>query len=844
MTDFTKIPFNHLGGNIPSGIPPERLIRRVDHAVGGGLFISAVTASMALAGLWRDLPFLNSVQGLTYGQNLSGWGEIFLNYLTHGKWFHKEVIQFQHLLAAMPPDAVYGRMGIAAAVGLILGGIFAYSKLMNPQNQLINAVGEGAYSGEKAKRIARLNSKKGDEYIWLHPCLPMSKQDMTKHMLIYGSVGAGKTQVILGIVRQVFEKNAKMILYDVKGDFTSMYFDKVALISPWDKRSYGWDVATDIFKPTATQSFAAAIYPTSADDKNAFFKDGATAILVAIINCLKKTKGRKWGFEDILTHSIKTNKELFELMKVYYPSQAKYIEDYKGATTASVVAEFTKGMRMIEQLATAWPVNEGRKLFSFKRWARDDYKGIKQVIIRAGSDAKLQQDYISSIMNALVPTLIHELEDDEMNREIFIICDEFTSMGKWPFTDLVDKGRSKGIMGIFGFQDLQQIKQVYGDEIMKTLSAIVSTHLIGRLSMGDTRKTISEMAGTHKVYYANASNSNSGGQLTTSTNNQHMDVTNIREDELGSLGGKKCKKSKEYPLGFYNDLFVLPPSGKKLLLNFPGVAPKKKFPALVEADWCQGIPTNEDGSPLSGITEPNIPPVIEVEPPQTTPPTLEEQKKRSAEIAAKSKAEAEVRRNEWLSKHPIRKPLATPTPREYPSNPKATLPGKGSEAMRNNMDAMTSRMMGKEKGVRKNGENLFPSPVTANVLKTLEVEHQKENWGNLADYLNEEKAIVRQEEKKEPKKEDPQSSSTESPTLQPKTMKVNVTYQPKEGSESEESPLSEAAMDKGMVLGADMAAPGSGHAVELGLHGMKLFDSVSASQPEPKKQPTITITSE
>lgn len=835
MSDKQPI-YNHFFGNLPQTLPPERKIRRWDMAIGGGIAIAFTVSAYTLALIWRDFPVFGSMMDIPFKDIFKGGFKLLINAATKGKFYEDYRIAWDAFMSNIPFVTVYGRLLVAGGLGAALGSLYTFDKLRKPASQFIKATGDEMLEGDGAEKAARAMTDKKDIYMYLHPDLGLPKTEWTKHTLIYGSVGAGKTQVLLGILQQIFEKDAKMLLYDVKGDFTSYFFDKVVLISPWDVRSSVWDISSDIDTDSSIQTFASSLFP--GDEKNKFFNDGATAIMVAVIRRLYQEKGKKWCWKELATLCALDRKGLHEIMKVTYPSAATIIADGQSQATSSVLATFSNGARIVQQLATAWP-NRVRRVktpdgvkkiqpISFKQWIQDDYKGKKQIIIQGGTDKDLQAGYISGIINALVPNLINpSFKDNERGRSIFFIFDEFPTMGKLEFERLVSLGRSKGLQVILGFQDLEQIKKVYGSELANALSAMVSNHIVGKLQLGETRQQLVKYLGTRKVYYTKTNYSNSGGQMTASSSFEHAEINIVEENELGLLGVKRVKKSKKYPHGFYNDLLVVT-KGKVLKLNFPGISIKAEFEPLIEAKWCSSK-AGVNGESLVNAADV---PVISTAPEKPKVPlTPEEQKKHQEAARIKSAEEAKVRREKFLAQVDQKK-SAFPN-RLEPKSTTLVRPGiSGTDLQAIMRDTQKGMEFADRRKTTKASERM------AEVLNQVEVNHQKEHWGMEVEQSSRE--LQRTEAASVPPLKEVKPQDATSQEAIPKTAKVNVIYQPKnQESGAEESPLSEAATHSMATSLAGAVAPGSEHLVSTLLHAGSLLDSVSASQPEPKKDPII-----
>src|SRR3546814_5381604 len=123
--------------------------------------------------------------------------------------------------------------------------------------------------------------------------------------------------------------------------------------------------------------------------------------------------------------------ELHDLMATYYPPGLRLLADPSSTTALNVLQTIAAHTRIIDQLAVAWGNGDGRKAFSFRRWAQDGYKGPRQVILQASKDRELTSKSIAAMFNTLIPHVINpSLRDAEQTRTLAFFIAEFTSLGR------------------------------------------------------------------------------------------------------------------------------------------------------------------------------------------------------------------------------------------------------------------------------------------------------------------------------------------------------------------------------------------------------------------------------
>jgi len=613
--------YNILWGNPPLNLPPEVKIRYIGKGIAAFFLFFYFFFFLAAILTWRNLPILGPIPMDPFKLHFFYWIKSMLCFVTVGRAFIVPVEYYWNYIGSMPFGMVEGRLLLDVVLASIGGGGIAWMTLI-PRNQLIHVKGAQILKGEVAAKNAKLTTKSsGKTFMYLHPALGLPKKAWTRHTLIYGSVGSGKTQILLRVIRQIFKNNHKAIIYDIKGDFTAK-FGKALLVSPWDSRSVIWDIARDIDTDSAIREFASSLYPTKPGDKNAFFQQAAASILYALIKSLYHDFNGRWGWKELNQRVSLPTKKLYHYMMEFNESQAKVIEDSESASTSSVLSTFSNGALVINQLAQAWGNggDEKRPRLSLKKWLRDDYTGTRQIILQGGKDTTLQAAYIAAIINALVPEIISPaFPDNELGRSLFFILDELPTIGKINISTLFALGRSKGCCCIAGWQAISQIKEVYGDDFAKTLPAMVGTQIVCQLGQGETRKSVAGLIGSRRVAVVQNNQGTSGGQTTVTSSYNEQDRDLMEETELTTSLGTSPNWEGVRSIYMSGD--------KTLMLDFPFISMEDERPSFVEAEWCKSLIKDEPksstgsagGSPRGAFMPPPDPMVGNTRMPASVP---------------------------------------------------------------------------------------------------------------------------------------------------------------------------------------------------------------------------------
>lgn len=568
----------------PTGpISPSQSVRRWDHGVLAGAFGWALGVGAAACVLWRPLPLVGDVPAGGFLPQLMAYPELFLDRLTLGCVFPHAWLD-NPAIGPISEWALHLRLLPTWIAGCVVGGALMRRALI-PHEMTRHVSGPRWLEGNAAQRAARREAAQARGtaagFLRLHPLLDLPKRTWCRHVLITGSVGAGKTQVLFPIVQQVIDKKKKLFLVDVKGDYTPALPDAV-ILSPWDHRSAYWDIAADVRTSAQAAAFAANLIPSDSGS-NKFFSTAAEMILVGCVRALQQHADTSWTWKDLDDLLSLSAQELSVVVARSY-AKAKPLLSGGGVTAGSVLATLVAHTQTISQLAEAFgdgldEHGRPRPRVSLVAWANDDYTGCPTIIAQTGPDAALTQRYLAAAVNILVPQILR-LPDDvsEEGRAIVIVLDELAAVGKINLAPLIDKGRSKSVAVVIGCQDLvNQVSEIHGSHFAKALPSMVGTHIVGQMQAGPTCTALAEQFGQRRVALTTITAGERGGPVVSEEWRPVVQPTDLRT-RLGYREGRR------YPNGRAVRL-VASLGGDVLALDWPIRAVPHHRPAFVPAAW-------------------------------------------------------------------------------------------------------------------------------------------------------------------------------------------------------------------------------------------------------------------
>lgn len=310
----------------------------------------------------------------------------------------------------------------------------------------------------------------------------------SSHFFISGSPGSGKTQLILPLMESVRKRGDKCIIYDNKGDFTeklsTIKNEKFILMAPWDKRGAKWLIGRDLFNNQLIREFANKLIP---DAEEIIYSNTARMIVAGCAIYLKEKHKNNWGVTELLEVINSPREELYEILQEYAPEAAELIRE-PTKLAQNIITNVSAGMAPLVDLANSWKETEesfslidlinGGEQFTLVLQGSGIYKNMANGIIRT----------IIATSAAIIETL-----PDSFDRRIWFFLDEFPQLGKIEgFTPILEIGRSKGACCVIAVQNFNQLNEIYGEDVSRSIRAMCKTQIYGFTSMGDSAMEISK----------------------------------------------------------------------------------------------------------------------------------------------------------------------------------------------------------------------------------------------------------------------------------------------------------------------------------------------------------------
>jgi hypothetical protein len=294
---------------------------------------------------------------------------------------------------------------------------------------------------------------------------------LSQHVLFLGTIGSGKTNAMMGMLRQLRDKSGPddvFIVFDTKGDFLKEFrTDRDAVISNQREPPPGavvWNLFEDLLETDPDRSFdeVTEVATTLFNDgleaagDNLFFAAGARDVFAATVEAIKRGGGRP------------TNRDLRATLDGPPRAMAGLIDGHDDLRGARHYLSADRGGKAV----VAWLQQTARGALS-GTFRRDGDFSIRRFVRDKGRRA-LFVEYDIAVGTVLTPTyrllidlaLKEALSRDSEAGNVYFVLDEFSLLPQLQhLADGINFGRSLGVKFLVGAQNVGQIHSAYGKDV-------------------------------------------------------------------------------------------------------------------------------------------------------------------------------------------------------------------------------------------------------------------------------------------------------------------------------------------------------------------------------------------
>ena len=408
---------------------------------------------------------------------------------------HRPILELRDRIAGDALDA--GLLGGAVGLAVVVGGLAAFRTLGHRlgRGRRLRG-GELATARQLAGRVMplrhRLLLRAGPSASRPYAIarIPWPGEAETRHTIVSGTTGSGKTVLIADLVEQIRSRGERCVLYDKMGSYTETFFDAESdvLLNPLDDRAPRWSPFLEARSARDFDTMAAALIPRQKDAADPFWITAARQLFSH--GAAGLWQRGETGNRVLVDHLLKT--ELSALADAMEGTVAQSIVDPANPKTAlSVRAMLTANIGAMDLLP-----DEGDP-FSIREWIEREGSGFLFLTSRGDQHASLR-GLISTWLEIAVNALLSLPRTD--GRRIWVILDELPTLHQLPsLRPGLAESRQFGGCFVLGVQVFSALRDLYGRDGAETISGLCGTRVVLAAPDKDTSEWSAESLGRAEV---------------------------------------------------------------------------------------------------------------------------------------------------------------------------------------------------------------------------------------------------------------------------------------------------------------------------------------------------------
>ncbi|HAT2098246.1 type IV conjugative transfer system coupling protein TraD [Legionella pneumophila serogroup 1] len=450
---------------------------------------------------WMVIPSEKWQQAIAYYYatflNLAGQKHTFMLPF-HGKQYHHTIESILHYsyYANNAKEVVdlLGQSALAAFVMAFLTGlVFAFYFIRRGRAQRENQFIRGSRieSSEKVKK--RIIEEKLNSDITISG-FPLIVDTEVQHFLVHGTVGTGKSQLIMKIMDALRERGDRVIIYDKGCSFIPGYYRENldVILNPFDVRCANWDLWQEAPRDSDFENMAESLIPLHGES-DPFWVNAARTVFASVATIMRQDSERS----------------LEKFLRLLLTDEFSSLEGYLRGTPASTlisgkiektaisiratITTYLKSLQTLTGLAEA-----GGPPFSIRDYILDETRQGWLFISSNGEQHKALKPLMSMWLAMASLTLLSMPPDRD--RRIWFICDELPSLHKLPLLgETIAEVRKFGGCFLLGMQSFSQLTKVYGQSGSKEIFDLLNTRFFFRSPSYDMARLVANELGEEEI---------------------------------------------------------------------------------------------------------------------------------------------------------------------------------------------------------------------------------------------------------------------------------------------------------------------------------------------------------
>lgn len=353
----------------------------------------------------------------------------------------------------------------------------------------------------------------------------LNKSLLSRHILLLGGIGVGKTNTFNHLLRDLFGKGAEdvkdnvTVIFDTKGDFFKEFYSPGDIViangKDYENTTYYWNIFEDIKAAGDEESqelmcreIAKALFSDRKSASQPFFANAAADIFSKTLIHFLRTQKR--FDEEGNNTNVLNNYELIKFLQQasvqHFIKMCKRYPDFKGTLSYFGDGSSNQALGVFGELNSM--LND-YFIGVFAKKAPEGREFSMRNSIRRKGNQKIFIEYDLTVGETLTPMyrlLIDLALKEALGRshsagDVYMIIDEFKLLPKLQhIDDALNFGRSLGIKVVAGIQNITQLYDIYGMSRGAVIASGFSNLFAFKTIDAESRDYVSKVFG--KNYYS------------------------------------------------------------------------------------------------------------------------------------------------------------------------------------------------------------------------------------------------------------------------------------------------------------------------------------------------------
>jgi type IV secretory pathway TraG/TraD family ATPase VirD4 len=275
-------------------------------------------------------------------------------------------------------------------------------------------------------------------------------QAEAQHIELMGDTGAGKTTLIMQLLRQIQGRGHSAIIYDPACEFIQRFYDQRRgdqVLNPLDERCPYWGPSEELRRKAEAKAIAASLYQPTSDKKGEFFTETPQKI-----------------FAHLLTYGPNPQQ-----LVAWLSNPAEIDKRVRGTEMEAMIAKGAQQQRN-GVLASLGLVADSLRMLPTKEQAKNrSWSATEWAVQRKGwifiTSSATEREALRPLHSLWIDLLVMRLltAPQENQTPVWFVLDELASLQRLPqlHTAITENRKSKNPL-VLGFQGKAQLEVIYG----------------------------------------------------------------------------------------------------------------------------------------------------------------------------------------------------------------------------------------------------------------------------------------------------------------------------------------------------------------------------------------------